>query len=444
MTLAVLRDAVENDGFLSSPLRVGGTVSTLRYGFASVTGLNDGVAIGSMVDLSGQQGAVRAEVVGLEKDQVRVAGCGDMSGVTIGSPAFKGQDIAFAPHAGLLGRIINAFGDPIDGLGSITQKHEDTNARPRAGSVLNRPAVSQGLRTGIRAIDLFTPLCFGQRIGIFAGSGVGKSTLLSMLAAGDAFDVIVTCLVGERQREVGDFVRGTLGPENLKKALVVVATSDEPAIARRRAPAIAMQAAQAFSRAGKRVLVLIDSMTRFAHAQREVGIALGEPPVSRGFPASVFSMMPKLLEQAGMSAEGDGSVTLIATVLVDGDDHNDPVADSLRGLLDGHLVMSRTLANKGHHPAIDPLQSISRLAERVWSSEQRDLITKLRSMMSAYEDTADLRLMGGWQPGSDPELDKAVEIVPRIHSYLQQTPGGPPSKEPFEELAAHLRGDQSE
>jgi flagellum-specific ATP synthase len=225
-------------------------------------------------------------------------------------------------------------------------------------------------------------LCIGQRFGVFAGSGVGKSTLLAMLARADAFDVVVVSLVGERSREVREFLEDTLGPEGMKKAVAVVATSDESAIMRRRAPGCAMEVAEWFRDRGKRVLLLLDSVTRYAHALREVAISVGEPPVSRGYPASVFTDLPRLLERAGPGGPQCGSITAIVTVLVDGDDHNDPISDSLRGILDGHLVLQRAIANRGRFPAVDPLSSVSRLANKAWSEQERELVSQLRSMIA--------------------------------------------------------------
>jgi flagellum-specific ATP synthase len=233
-----------------------------------------------------------------------------------------------------------------------------------------------------------------------------------MLARADAFDTVVVALIGERGREVREFLEDTIGPQGMKKTVAVVATSDESAMMRRRAPDTAMRVAEHFRERGHRVLLLLDSITRFAHALREVATATGEPPVARGYPASVFTDLPKLLERAGPGAEGSGSITAILSVLVDGDDHNDPVADSTRGILDGHIVLSRSIAEQGRYPPVDPLASVSRLAPKAWTDDQRVLVGKLRAMISRYEDTRDIRLLGAYQPGADPELDMAVRQVP--------------------------------
>src|SRR5690606_29859128 len=302
-----------------------------------------------------------------------------------------------------------------------------------------RQRVDTGFMTGVRIIDIFTPICFWQRLGIFAGSGVGKSTLLAMLASADAFDTAVVALVGERGREVREFLEDTIGPESMAKTVAVVATSDESAMMRKRAPDMAMRTAEFFRDQGHRVLLIIDSITRFAHALREVAIGIGEPPVARGYPASVFTDMPKHLERAGPGTDGNGSITAILSVLIDGDDHNDPVADSIRGILDGHVVLDRSIAEQGRYPPVDPLASISRLAPKAWTKEQRALVTRLRSMIARYEDTRDIRLLGAYQPGADHDLDLAVRQVPVIYEALTQSPQDPSSKDPFSDLARHLK-----
>jgi flagellum-specific ATP synthase len=298
--------------------------------------------------------------------------------------------------------------------------------------------VDGGFRTGVRVIDIFTPLCFGQRLGVFAGSGVGKSTLLAMLAGAAAFDTVVVALVGERGREVREFLEDTLGEAGMRKTVAVVSTSDESPMMRKRAPDTAMRIAEHFRDRSHRVLLVVDSITRYAHALREVAAGTGEPPVARGYPASVFTEMPKLLERAGPGA-GAGSITAIISVLVDGDDHNDPIADSVRGILDGHVVLDRAIAEQGRYPAVNPLASISRLAPRVWSEEQRVLVNRLKAMVARFEDTRDIRLLGAYQPGTDPELDAAVRQVPAIYEALCQSPDTPASADPFADLAQHLR-----
>src|SRR5690606_12447769 len=272
---------------------------------------------------------------------------------------------------------------------------------------------------------------FGQRLGVFAGSGVGKSTLLAMLAGADAFDTVVVALIGERGREVREFLEDTIGAKSMAKTIAVVATSDESAMMRRRAPDTAMRVAEYFRDRGDRVLLVLDSITRLARALREVAIGTGEPPVARGYPSSVFTDLPKLLERAGPGRAGAGSITAILSVLVDGDDHNDPVADSVRGILDGHIVLERSIAEQGRYPSVNPLSSISRLAPKAWSDDQKVVVAKLRAMIARFEDTRDIRLIGAYQPGNDAEVDIAVAQVPVIYEALNQSPKDGPSDDAF-------------
>jgi len=303
---------------------------------------------------------------------------------------------------------------------------------------MTRARVKKPLRTGVRVIDLFMPICEGQRIGIFAGSGVGKSTLLSMLARASGFDTVVVALVGERGREVREFLEGPLAASR-ERAITVVSTGDESPMMRRLAPRTALSIAEYFRDRGESVLLIVDSVTRFAHAARDVALSAGEPAVARGYAPSVFSDLPKLLERAGPGEEGSGTITGVFSVLVDGDDHNDPVADNIRGTLDGHIVLDRAIADQGRYPAVNVLASISRLADHIWTSDQKELALRLKGMIARYEDTRDLRLMGGYQAGSDPALDQAVNLVPRIYEALRQDPSMPPSVDAFAELAQVLR-----
>jgi flagellum-specific ATP synthase len=283
----------------------------------------------------------------------------------------------------------------------------------------------------------FTPLCIGQRLGIFAGSGIGKSTLLSMLARSAGFQTLIVALVGERGREVRDFIEGTLG-ELAKTAITVVSTGDESSMMRRLAPRTAMAIAEYFCGRGDEVLLIVDSVTRYAHACRDVALAAGEPPVARGYPPSVFSDLPQLLERAGPGAEGKGSITGIFSVLVDGDDHNDPVADAIRGTLDGHIVLDRAIAESGRYPAVDILASISRLSNRAWTNDQRSAVIQLRKLVARYEDSRDLVAVGGYQAGADEELDRAMAIVPKLYGALNQSLDQPPSRDAFRDIAEVL------
>jgi flagellum-specific ATP synthase len=277
-------------------------------------------------------------------------------------------------------------------------------------------------------------------VGVFAGSGVGKSSLLAMLARAAPIDTVVIALVGERGREVREFLDDTLG-ENRASAVAIVATGDESPMMRRLAPKTAMAVAEYFRDLGESVLLIVDSVTRYAHAARDVALAAGEPAVARGYAPSVFSDLPRLLERAGPGVEGSGSITGVFSVLVDGDDHNDPVADAVRGALDGHIVLDRTIADEGRYPAVNILSSVSRMANPLWRPDQRKVVGSLRSMIARYEETRELRLMGGYTAGADPFLDKAVKAAPRIYEAMNQSIDSPRCEDPFIDLAAALRSD---
>lgn len=418
-------------------LRNGGRIDEVSPSHYRVRGLSSTARLGDVVEHRSSTGARMGEIVRIGPSDVLVAPYENNPDAGIGDHVFIRTQRGASPHGSWRGRVIDALGRPVDGVGPLVAgKEEEAVAVPQA---MSRQRVSTGFMTGVRVIDIFTPICFGQRLGIFAGSGVGKSTLLAMLASAKAFDTVVIALVGERGREVREFLEDTVGPKNLAKTVAVVATSDESAMMRKRAPEMAMRVAEHFRDRGDRVLLVLDSITRFAHALREVAIGIGEPPVARGYPASVFTDMPRLLERAGPGVDGSGSITAIISVLVDGDDHNDPVADSIRGILDGHVVLDRSIGEQGRFPAVDPLASISRLAPKAWTKEQQTLVTRLRSMIARFEDTRDIRLLGAYQPGADAELDLAIRQVPMIYDALTQSPQDKASPDPFGDLARHLK-----
>ncbi len=418
----------------------GGRVASVSPGHLAVRGLAQRAVLGDVVDFGQPHRPGRGEVVSIAAGDVIVAPFVRPENVRLGDKAVRLR--RFEPGGGRewLGRVVNALGDPIDGGPPIHAAPAPADAPPT--NATSRARVAEPFRTGVRVVDIFTPLCLGQRFGIFAGSGVGKSTLLGMLARADSFDAVVVALVGERSREVREFVDDVLGPANMAKAVVVASTSDEPAILRRRGPEIAAGIATRLRSLGLKVLFIVDSLTRYAHALREVASAIGEPPVARGYPASVFADLPRLLEKAGTDG-GSGSITAIVSVLVDGDDHNDPVADAARGILDGHLVLDRAIADEGRFPAVAVPSSLSRLADRVWQPDERNLVRMLRALVSRYESTRDLRLLGGWTPGQDPELDKAVALVPRIYSFLNQAPGERASTNAFGDLLDFLKDGET-
>lgn len=360
-----------------------------------------------------------AEVVGFRSGRVLLMPLGDMTGIGPGSLVVStGSAFAVSVGEDLLGRVLDGLGRPIDrGPRIRSEARRLVEADPP--HPLERVPITEPLRFGIRAIDGFCTLGKGQRLGIFAGSGVGKSTLMGMVARGTEASINVICMVGERGREVRDFIERDLGPEGLKRSVVVAATSDQPALIRVRAAFVATAIAEYFRDTGRDVLLMMDSVTRFATAQREVGLTAGEPPATKGYPPSVFGMLPRLLERAGRTEKG--SITGVYTVLVDGDDLMDPVADSLRSILDGHIVLSRKLAERNHYPAIDVLASISRLMSVVATDEHRRQASLLRNAMAAYREAEDLIQIGAYASGSDARVDQAISLMPMIDRFLLQS-----------------------
>ncbi len=359
-----------------------------------------------------------AEVVGFRGERVLLMPLGETTGLHPGCPV-AALDRADTPVIGsmLLGRVLDALGRPYDGLGPVPkQRAEQAVATPP--HPMRRARIREALSTGVKAIDVFTPLGRGQRMGLFAGSGVGKSTLLGMIARSSEADVVVIGLVGERGREVREFLEKDLGPEGRARSVVVVATSDTAAPLRLRAATTATRIAEGFRDQGLNVLLLVDSVTRYAMAQREIGLAIGEPPATRGYTPSVFSMLPRLLERAGAGEKG--TITAIYTVLVEGDDMNEPVADSVRGILDGHLVLSRTLAQANHYPAIDVLGSVSRLTRDICEEVELETAARARDHLARYQHNEDLITVGAYQPGNNAALDEAVKLHEPLRTFLRQ------------------------
>lgn len=416
----------------------GGVVTSISATHYIVSGLSRHVRLGDFVEHCSKTGTHLGQVIKVESEQVHVCPIEPGEPISIRDSVLRIGEFKVAPNDNWCGRAIDALCRPIDGKGPLAEGPVARSIISTAPPSMGRRRVDEGFRTGVKAIDIFTPLCYGQRLGIFAGSGVGKSTLLSMLASADAFDRVVIALVGERGREVREFIEDTLG-DNMRKSIAVVATSDESPMLRKMAPLVAMTMAEHFRDQGENVLFIADSVTRFAHAVREVAIASGELPISRGYPASVFTELPKLLERAGPGIENTGTITAIISVLVDGDNHNDPVSDSARGILDGHIVLERGLADEGRYPPINPLSSISRLARKAWTPDQERLVMRLKTLMHRYEETRDLRLIGGYRPGTDADLDMAVKQVPAIYETLKQTPADKRVVDAYAELAVALR-----
>lgn len=426
--------------FMQAPsaLQFGGTVKAVSQGSYKIVGLSSRVGLGDFVELESGGLKYPAEVVQVSPQEVIACPLGSKNNARIGDRVYGRGAFTIFPDNSWSGRTINSLAEPVDGLGPLISGQDEMMLEADAPPSMERARVAQPIKTGIRVVDVFTPLCQGQRMGIFAGSGVGKSTLLSMFAKTADFDRAVIALVGERGREVREFIEETMG-ENMAKSILVVATSDESPSMRKMAPLTAMAIAEYFRNKGENVLLMIDSLTRYALALREIGVASGEPPVARGFPASVFTDLPRLLERAGPGSNGTGAITAILSILVDGDNHNDPIADSARGILDGHLVLDRALADAGRYPPVDPLSSISRLARKCWSSDEQTLVNRIKALVSRYEETKDLRLIGGYRPGSDPDLDMAITQVPIVYDHLRQTPSDPPCMDVFGTLASAMK-----
>jgi flagellum-specific ATP synthase len=396
--------------------RVTGRVSAIIGLSITVAGV-DG-RVGDLVEIGAPGSAVPAEVVSIDGDRLACLPLGALTGIGNGSPVRgTGSPLRIAVGPQLRGRILDGLGRPMDGgppltgLELVTVEHDAPDA-------LARGRVLEPLSLGVRALDTLVPCGRGQRIGIFAGSGVGKSSLMSMITRGTDAEISVIGLVGERGREVREFIENDLGPEGLARSVVVIATSDQPPLVRLRAGFVATRIAEYFRDGGRDVLLLMDSLTRTAMAQREVGLSAGEPPATRGYPPSVFALLPRLLERAGPAPVG--SITGLYTVLVEGDDHNEPIADTARSILDGHITLDRRLATSGHFPSIDVLESVSRVANAVTTREQRADATALRRMLAAHRDVRELVEIGAYVSGTNADADRARALWPQINDFLRQ------------------------
>jgi len=370
-----------------------------------------------MFTLDGER-SMRAEIVGFRDGQTLLMPFGSLEGIGLGSyVVYTGKSLRVPVGDALVGRILDALGNPFDDLPEpkIDAWYPADNAPPNP---LTRERIKEVLPLGVKAIDSMLTVGRGQRLGIFAGSGVGKSTLLGMMARYAVADINVIVLVGERGREVRDFIEKDLGEEGLRKSVLVIATSDQPALLRLKCAMTGTAVAEYFRDQGKKVLLLMDSLTRFAMAQREIGMAAGEPPVSRGFPPSVFAILPKLLERSGMSDKG--SITGLYTVLVEGDDMNEPISDTVRGILDGHIVLSRAIANSNHYPPIDVLGSVSRVMPDIVSKEHLDEFGTVKNMIAVYREAEDLINIGAYREGANPEIDRSVKLHNPIQTFLKQ------------------------
>lgn len=403
-------------------IEVFGRVKTVQGLLIEVVGPVRELRVGGRVFIETQSGGtLPCEIIGFRDGLALCLPFGLVEGVRLGCKAvFAGHDGAVYPDQSWLGRTINAEAQPIDGGQPLLRGAEPYGLRNPPLPAHERARVGDPLDLGVRVLNTFTTCCEGQRMGIFAGSGVGKSVLMSMLARNTDVDVAVIGLIGERGREVQEFIAEYLGEEGMKRAIVIVATSDESALMRRQAAYLTMSLAEYFRDHGQRVLCMMDSLTRFAMAQREIGLAIGEPPTAKGYPPTVFTELPRLLERAGPGLKDSGSVTGLFTVLVEGDDHNEPIADAVRGILDGHIVMERSIAERGRFPAVNVLRSVSRTMPGCVPEAFRPTLSKARELMSVFADMEELIRLGAYRKGSDPKVDRAIALNPALEAFLSQ------------------------
>jgi flagellum-specific ATP synthase len=399
-----------------------GRVVAVQGLLVQVGGIQSSVSVGDRVIIQARDGRrLPCEVVGFREGRALLLPFGGLSGVALGARAeVEDAEPAVYPTLAWQGRVINAMGEAVDDKGALPLGDAPYAIRNTPPPAAMRQRVGGKLDVGIRAMNTFLTCCLGQRMGIFAGSGVGKSSVLSMLARYSGADVIVVGLIGERGREAREFIEDDLGPEGMARSVVVVATSDEAPLMRRQAAYMTLTVAEYFRDQGKNVLCLMDSVTRFAMAQREISLSAGEPPASKGYTPTVFAELPKLLERAGPGAPGQGSITGLFTVLVEGDDHNEPISDAVRGILDGHIVLERQIAERGRYPAINILRSVSRTMPGCNTEEQNQIVQLARRLLSTYEDMAELIRLGAYRKGSNPEVDEAIFYYPMLEQFLSQ------------------------
>ncbi len=415
-----------------------GRVSAVSGMLVEVSGLTKTISIGGRCDLqSTYDVAIPCEVVGFRDGKALLMPFGKLDGIGLGCKVkVVGGKPAIYPCESWLGRVVDAMGNPIDGKGPLSKGMKAIPMQNSPPLPHARQRLGDKMDLGVRAINSFLTTCAGQRMGIFAGSGVGKSILMSMLARYTKTEVAVIGLVGERGREVQEFLQDDLGEEGLKRSIVVVATSDQPPLMRRQAAYTTLAISEYFRDHGSNVLCLMDSVTRFAMAQREIGLSAGEPPTSKGYPPTTFTELAKLLERAGPGVQGTGSITGLFSVLVEGDDHNEPISDAVRGIIDGHIVLDRAIAQRARYPAINILKSVSRAMPRCNTPEQTALIQRAKDIISTYEDMAELIRLGAYRKGSDPKVDEAIILYDQIETFLNQPPQERSSlEESYQQLA---------
>jgi flagellum-specific ATP synthase len=406
-----------------STLRRFGRVARIEGLLVEVTGAAGSVSLGGQLFLeSPRSKRIPCEVVGFRDGRALAMPLGTLEGVTLGARAdFSDSAAAIYPSKAWLGRVLNGFGEAMDGKGLLPLGAEAYPLKRAAPLAHTRARIGRKLDLGVRALNTFVTCCQGQRMGIFSGSGVGKSTLMAMLARNSDADAIVIGLVGERGRELKEFIEDDLGPEGLARSVVIAATSDEPALVRRQSAYVAMAVAEHLRDEGLNVLLLMDSVTRFAMAQREVGLSAGEPPASKGYTPTVFAELPRLLERAGPGEDGKGgSITGLFTVLVEGDDHNEPISDAVRGILDGHIVLERAIAERGRYPAINVLKSVSRVMPGCNTAAEQQVVSRARAHLAVYDDMAELIRLGAYKNGTSAEVDTAIGLNPQLEAFLSQ------------------------
>lgn len=399
-----------------------GRVGAVRGLMIEIVGPLSHMELGGLIAIEAQGGErILCEVVGFDAGKALVMPFANIDGLRRGCPAHVvSRRATIRPGPAWLGRVVDAFGRPIDGKGPIQMGPRPYPFRNEPPAAHKRQRVGEPLDLGVRALNSFLTTCRGQRMGIFAGSGVGKSVLLSMLARNSASDVAVVGLVGERGREVQEFIEDDLGEEGLRRSVVVVATSSESALMRRQAAYTTLAVSEYFRDQKNQVLLLMDSVTRFAMAQREIGLSAGEPPTTKGYTPTVFAELPKLLERAGPGPVGSGNITAMLSVLVEGGDTDEPIADAVRGIIDGHIVLDREIAQRGRYPAINILKSVSRMLPDANNEEENKLITIARRFMATYENMAELIRLGAYRRGTDPEVDRAMHFYPQLESFITQ------------------------
>lgn len=402
---------------------ISGKVTGIKGMLVECEGLASMVKIGSRCDIESERGMISAEVVGFHGDTLLLLPYMNLASVGPGAKIyFKQQENFVYPDESWLGRVINAFAEPLDGKGLIARGKKPYSLKNKPLDSHKRKRLGAKIDLGVKAINCFTPCCYGQRMGIFAGSGVGKSVLISMMTKYSTADVKIIGLIGERGREVQEFLEEYLGEEGLQNAIIVVATGDEPALLRRQAAYLTFSIAEYFRDQGKEVLLLVDSITRFAMAIREIGLAVGEPPTTKAYPPSVFYELPLLLERAGPGTNETGNITGLLSVLVDGEDFNDPIADAVRGILDGHIVLERVIAERGRYPSINVLKSVSRSLPACNNDLENELLRKAMGHLSIYNDMAEMIRLGAYRPGSNKTVDDAIFYSEKIEEFLKQGP----------------------